>query len=65
MIVLRFEFPAGNFVKLTVYNVTGWEITMLVDVWRLAGRYEAFFDGAEFTSGVYFMEMEVGNLMQT
>ena len=54
-----------NNVKLTVYDVLGSEVAVLVNEKMLSGNYEVKFDGSELTSGVYFYKLSVGNLIQT
>jgi phosphodiesterase/alkaline phosphatase D-like protein len=54
-----------NNVKLTVYDVLGREMSVLVNEKKPAGNYEIKFDGSELTSGIYFYKLSVGNFIQT
>ncbi len=44
-------------VRITVYNVIGREVAVLVDGFREAGTHSVSFDGGKFPSGVYFYTM--------
>ena len=44
--------------KLTVFDVTGKEVALLVDQELNAGEYKVDFNAAGLTSGVYFYRME-------
>ncbi len=57
---IKFSVPAtgkNNFVKIIVYDVTGRQITTLVDENFAPGSYEVDFNGDNFSSGVYFYRM--------
>lgn len=51
--------------SLKVYDEDGKEITTLLNQNLTAGDYETSFDGSEFSSGIYFYKLEVGNYSQT
>ena len=52
----------GN-VKLTVFNLVGQSMAVLVDGYQTAGYYEVSFDANRFniSSGTYFYKLEVDN----
>jgi hypothetical protein len=52
-------------VKITVYDVLGREVAVLVNERKLPGHYEVTFDGSHLASGVYFYRMEAGSFVQT
>ncbi len=57
---IKFSVPAtgkNNFVKIIVYDVTGKQITTLVDENFAPGSYEVDFNGENYSSGVYFYRM--------
>jgi len=56
---LRFTLPEEAHVRLTVYDVLGREIMVLVDGTRLAGTHEAHFDGSRLPSGIYVYRLRV------
>lgn len=60
--MIRYELPAASSVKLTVYDLLGREVSVLVDGAQDAGVHEARFDGRQLSSGVYFYRMEAKDL---
>jgi subtilisin-like proprotein convertase family protein len=59
---VRIQLPKGGFVKLTVFDITGKEVKVLVNEELNAGTYNVDFDGSNFASGTYFYKMVVGEL---
>ena len=51
----------GN-VSLTVFNLVGQEISVLVNEKQSAGNYEVEFDASELTSGVYLYKLQINGL---
>jgi hypothetical protein len=58
---IRFELPKASQVTLTVYDVLGREVSVLVNERRDAGDYEVKFDGSNLASGVYFYRLQAGS----
>ena len=59
--LIRYDIPANSFVKLVVYDITGKEVTTLVNETMPAGKYEAVWNGQKFASGVYFYRITAGD----
>ena len=59
---IRYQLPAAGDVKLTVYDILGQEVAVLVDERRDAGVHEVVFDGSGFSSGMYIYRMKVRRL---
>ncbi|MFC1569427.1 LamG-like jellyroll fold domain-containing protein [bacterium] len=55
---IKFDIPESSHVKLSVFNIDGQEMAVLVDDFRNAGTYSALFNGSNLTSGVYFYRLE-------
>ncbi len=55
----------GGEVKLTVFDVLGKEVATLVNQHLQPGVYEINFDGANFTSGVYFYKLISDSFTET
>ncbi|MGH2575410.1 MAG: T9SS type A sorting domain-containing protein, partial [Ignavibacteria bacterium] len=55
---IRFGLPKSAYVKITVYNVLGKEISILVNQKLEAGSYETDWDGSNHSSGIYFYKIE-------
>jgi hypothetical protein len=62
---IKFELPKSSHVSLTVYDILGREVSVLVNEKREAGAYEVKFDGSNLASGVYFYRIQAGSFVQT
>jgi len=58
---IKYNIPKQSFVKLTVYDILGREITTLVNGMKKPGPYEVTFDGTGYASGVYIYKIEAGD----
>ncbi|MCX6161976.1 MAG: T9SS type A sorting domain-containing protein [Ignavibacteriae bacterium] len=60
---IRFSIQTANNVQLKVYDMTGKEITTLVNEYRKPGTYTVSFDSQRFSlsSGIYFYRITSGN----
>ncbi len=54
---IKFDIPNSSFVKMSVYNSLGQEVTTLVNEKLSAGSFETSWDGANYPSGVYFYRL--------
>lgn len=52
-------------VQLTIYDVLGREVLLLVDDTRPAGTYEVVLDASSLSSGTYFYRLDVGGYVRT
>jgi hypothetical protein len=62
---IRYELPTSSMVTLSVYDILGNEVSVLVSERRDAGVHELKFDGAGLSSGVYFCRMRAGAVVQS
>ena len=62
---ISYQLQAASYVELTIYDIQGQEVAVLVDGFLLPGVYDATFDGAGLSSGVYFAVLQAGNFNQT
>jgi hypothetical protein len=62
---IRYELPKGSFVTLTVYNLLGQEVALLVNEKKEAGRYDVEFSGVRFPSGLYFCRLQTDRIVKT
>ena len=62
---IKFQLAEKIHVKISVYNLLGEEISILVDGEKSAGTYEVEFDGTNLPSGVYLYRMEAGSYSDT
>ena len=54
---IKFDVPSSSFVKITVYNILGKEITTLINKKLSAGSYAVDWNGSSYPSGVYFYKL--------
>jgi hypothetical protein len=70
---IKFEIPLTNggglsrgmFTKLTVYDILGRKIAVLIDQSMKPGTYEVEWDASNYPSGVYFYKLTAGDFTQT
>ncbi len=58
--VIEFGLPKESSVQITVYNVLGQRVAVLVNNVMKAGNHKLVFNGARLASGVYFYVMRTG-----
>ncbi|MBN1559535.1 T9SS type A sorting domain-containing protein [candidate division KSB1 bacterium] len=56
--MISYNVPLPSHVKITVFDMSGRELTTLVDQEKTAGEHTVQFDGANLSSGVYFYKVE-------
>ena len=57
---IRYALPEPASARLTIYDVLGREVSLLVDRQQAAGAYEVTFEAGDLPSGVYFYRLETG-----
>lgn len=62
---IKFELPKDEFVKITVYDLSGKAVSELVNERLKAGVYETDFNGSYLSSGTYFYKIETNNFIET
>jgi photosystem II stability/assembly factor-like uncharacterized protein len=62
---INFHMPRSGFVKLTVFNVIGKEIELLVNEEVNAGTFEVLWDASNHPSGVYFYALKTKDFYET
>ena len=60
---LEFGIPELGFVSIKVLDVLGKEIATLVNEKKTPGIYSVYFDGSNYTSGVYFYTLTVNGIL--
>lgn len=55
---IKFSVPKSGYVKLTVYDINGKQIAVLVNDVRTAGTHEVSFNAEGLSSGAYFYKLE-------
>ena len=62
---IKFDIPKSSFVELTVFNLLGSKVEVLVSRVLEAGNYTVDWDASQYTSGIYFYKINAGNFSQT
>jgi hypothetical protein len=62
---IQYTVGCLQFVNLTIYDVLGREVSVLVSEEKPAGRYEIGFNAVGLSSGVYFYKLQSGNFIET
>jgi enterochelin esterase family protein len=56
--VISYQLAVGGFTKLTVFDLLGRKVVILVNGQQAAGSYEIQFDGSNIASGIYMYRLE-------
>jgi len=62
---IDFGIPESEFVTLAVYNLLGEPVEVLVNKYLTAGNYKVKWNAKEQISGVYFYQIQAGNIVKT
>ncbi len=62
---VRFRVSGVSDVKITVFDLLGREVAVLVNERKTPGTYQVNFDGTGLASGVYMYRMSAGSFTQT
>jgi hypothetical protein len=59
--VLSYTLKTDSRVTLTVFNLVGQSVKVIVDEYQTAGEYEYSFDASELPAGIYLYKLQVGD----
>ena len=59
--IIQYSLPNAGIVDLSIFNILGQKIDVLVSVKQTAGKYKVEWDGSKFSSGIYFCRLIVAN----
>ena len=62
---IKFQLPGTTHVTLTMFDVLGRQVSVLVNDRRESGVYEVKVDGSNLASGVYFYRLQAGSYVLT
>jgi hypothetical protein len=62
---IKIDIPNSSDVKLSVYDITGREVAVLINENLEPGSYNYKWNGAQFASGIYFYRVQAGSFIQT
>lgn len=63
--VIKYDVPKTAFVKISIFDILGREVKILVNEQKQPGYYQIQFDGSNFASGVYFYRIISGDYIQS
>lgn len=59
--VIRYQIPKPAKVRVTIYNIYGEKVAILVNEYQNAGEYQIHFQPETLSSGIYFYCLDAGN----
>ncbi len=62
---IKFDIPEISFVNITVYDLTGRRVAVLVNKQLQPGTYETDWNASAFSSGIYLYNITAGNFSET
>ncbi len=62
--IIKYAVPESSPVSIRIYDLTGQEVTVLVNEVKQAGTYELEFNAENLASGVYIYRMIAGSFVQ-
>lgn len=62
---IKYQVKDAGDVRLSVYNLLGQEIQVLVNEQQIQGSYTANFDAGDLASGFYLYRLEINNFVRT
>jgi len=62
---IKYGLPRSSMVRLSVHDLLGREVSVLVNERRDAGVYEVKFDASELASGVYLYRLQAGDFVRS
>ena len=63
--VVTYQLPIAAQVRLSVYNLLGQEVAVLVNDQKGPGAFEVTFDASHHPSGMYLYRLQAGSYVQT
>lgn len=62
---IEYAIPRPGDTKITVYDILGKEVAVLVNEFKYPGIYTVDFDASALSSGVYFYKLQSGSFADT
>lgn len=62
---IRFSLPVAAEVSISVFNLLGERVSLLINANLNEGYHEITFDGSSLTSGIYFYQLRAGDFKAT
>ena len=62
---INFAIPIPSLVRISVFDMLGKEVEVLVNEQLSAGTYKADWNASKYSSGAYFYKIQAGNFIET
>ena len=62
---ISFVMEHENNIKLSIYDIRGREVDILVNGLKGSGEHTIIWDAADFASGIYYIHITAGNHVET
>ncbi len=62
---IRYGLPEEVYIELSIYNISGQQVAILVNEMQQAGYHQVSWDGKGVASGIYFYRIQAGQFTQT
>jgi photosystem II stability/assembly factor-like uncharacterized protein len=62
--IINYELPITNDVELTIYNLLGEEVAVLVSERQSPGNYQTEWNASGFAGGIYYYTLKAGEFQQ-
>ena len=59
--MINYQLPMTNDVELSIYNLLGQRVAILVNEQQKAGSHQVNWDASGFSGGVYYYRIRSGN----
>ncbi|MFC2084104.1 T9SS type A sorting domain-containing protein, partial [Bacteroidota bacterium] len=56
-----FSVPKASYVRISIYNLVGEQIDILLMEYKNSGNYNIHYDASHLSSGMYFLKMQASN----
>ena len=62
---ITYNLQTASWLELSVYDITGREVAIMVDGYKPAGEFQVVFDASELSSGIYFAKLTAGEFTKS
>jgi len=62
---IQFELDKNSYVILSIFNILGQKVETIISDYLNVGKHKFFWNAQNYSSGIYFMQIESGNIALT
>ena len=63
--IIQYHLPKSTYVKLTIYNLIGQEIEILINRYQMSGIHQISWAADDLPSGIYFYRLQMDDFSET